>query len=367
MLHPMITYKVLPYPSLRPRKEIMFDTETLGKRAGCALLSIGAVAFDPWGLYDGKHQAISLENQFFAKISLESCKAAGLFVDPSTKEWWDTQSPEAIENAFGGTVPLRDALEGFSEWLFDVCGKTPDGDAACNVWSHGEDFDQPIVNHAYEILGLKKPWPYNGGRDTRTALDMGGVAYKGVSHMAVKDSLDQALAVRRSFSNLGLTAALSDTANEPKPEPFGTYVERSDGSTEFRRTGEVHTPTAQAYTFWTLYSGHPPAREIVQPIKPLADSAEVAPIPEISRSSARLSPAQKAVLRHCLDWSAAFEVAERRNDDGASTNWWRTQDILRALAARGLVRYGEASATYKITDKGRAEIGLSPATSSIEE
>lgn len=207
MIHPMITYKVLPYPCIRPRRDIMFDMETLGRRAGCAVLSLGAVAFDPYAAFDGEHQAISLENQFFAKISLESCEEAGLFVDKATKLWWEDQSEEAVANAFGGAVPLRQALEGFRDWLHDICGKNDEGEALCNMWSHGEDFDQPILNHGYEVLGLSKPWPYNGGRDTRTALEMGGVAYKGVSHMAVKDSLGQALAVRRSFSNLGLAAA----------------------------------------------------------------------------------------------------------------------------------------------------------------
>jgi hypothetical protein len=203
-----LIYKVKHYDTLRPRKEVMFDLETLGKRAGCVVLTIGAVAFDPYARFDGLHQEISLENQFFAKISLNSCKDAGLFVDPDTKKWWDDQSPEAVAEAFGGKTPLKDALYGFRDWLFDVCGRTADGDAACNVWSHGEDFDQPILTHAFETAVFqKKPWPYNGGRDTRTALEMGGVTYKGVHHMAVKDSLDQALAVRRAFSNLGLAAA----------------------------------------------------------------------------------------------------------------------------------------------------------------
>jgi len=207
MISTSITYKVLPYPSLRPRRDIMFDLETLGKRSGCAVLSIGAVAFDPYARFDGQHQAISLENQYFAKISLASCKEAGLFVDKQTELWWKDQSPEAYSNAFGGTTPLQVALQGFSDWLFEICGRNSDGEAVCNVWSHGEDFDQPILNHAFEVLGMKKPWPYNGGRDTRTALEMGGVTYKGVSHMAVKDSMDQALAVRQAFRNLGLSEA----------------------------------------------------------------------------------------------------------------------------------------------------------------
>lgn len=203
----MIISKIKPYKSLRRRKEIMFDSETLGKRAGCAVLTFGAVAFDPYGSFSEEHQAISLENQFMVKISLESCKKAGLFIDPATQAWWNDQSPEAVAEAFGGTTPFKDALEAFSAWLYEVCGRTEDGDAECNIWSHGEDFDQPILNHAYAAFGLVKPWPYNGGRDTRTALELGGVSYKGVAHMAVKDSLDQALAVRRAFRNLGLAAA----------------------------------------------------------------------------------------------------------------------------------------------------------------
>jgi hypothetical protein len=37
-------------------------------------------------------------------------------------------------------------------------------------------------------------------------------------------------------------------------EPFGMYVERADGTTEFQRTGKAFQPTAQGYKFWTLYA-----------------------------------------------------------------------------------------------------------------
>jgi hypothetical protein len=36
---------------------------------------------------------------------------------------------------------------------------------------------------------------------------------------------------------------------------FGTFIERDDGTTEFRRTGESFTPTAQGYKAWFLYAG----------------------------------------------------------------------------------------------------------------
>lgn len=51
-------------------------------------------------------------------------------------------------------------------------------------------------------------------------------------------------------------------ALETHLSPFGTFVERSDGSTEFRLTGEVHSGTAQGYKCWTLYAGPPPAKSL---------------------------------------------------------------------------------------------------------
>ena len=71
----------------------------------------------------------------------------------------------------------------------------------------------------------------------------------------------------------------------------------------------------------------------------------------------KLTSTQREVLLHCSDWSAAFEVAERRVEDGSRTDWKRTQDILMALRKRGLVEYGEANATYRITDAGREALG----------
>ncbi|TCV66332.1 hypothetical protein EDE09_11683 [Neorhizobium sp. S3-V5DH] len=80
---------------------------------------------------------------------------------------------------------------------------------------------------------------------------------------------------------------------------------------------------------------------------------------------AKLTPTQREVLGHCQDWSAAFEVAERRVDDGARTDWKRTQDVLMALHKRGLVEYGEVNATYRITDAGRAALSPSPSTREV--
>lgn len=50
------------------------------------------------------------------------------------------------------------------------------------------------------------------------------------------------------------------------PEVFGTYQERNDGTTEFRRSGDPHSPTAAGYKSWPIYAAPPaplPAHEAV--------------------------------------------------------------------------------------------------------
>lgn len=57
-----------------------------------------------------------------------------------------------------------------------------------------------------------------------------------------------------------LTHAREAGAQEPV---FGTYVERSDGTSEFRKAGAPHSPCACSYTFWNLYTHPAPAQEPV--------------------------------------------------------------------------------------------------------
>lgn len=57
--------------------------------------------------------------------------------------------------------------------------------------------------------------------------------------------------------------ALAQPAADDKAggKVFGTYVERNDGTSEFRRTGEPHSPTAHGYKFWNLYTRPQPQAE----------------------------------------------------------------------------------------------------------
>ena len=64
---------------------IMIDIETLGTKAGCVVLSIGACEFSDKGV--GK--------EFYGCISPESCTNWGLTIEPRTVLWWMNQSQDA--------------------------------------------------------------------------------------------------------------------------------------------------------------------------------------------------------------------------------------------------------------------------------
>ncbi len=74
-----------------PMLHVMLDIETLGTRAGCKVLSIGAVIMTPQG--PGR--------EFYTTVSRDSQNRYGLVEDRETVEWWARQSPQARAAVFG--------------------------------------------------------------------------------------------------------------------------------------------------------------------------------------------------------------------------------------------------------------------------
>src|SRR4051812_37876973 len=74
-------------PKPAPHPHIMVDLETMGTAPGSAIVSLGAVAFDP--------VAGTLGEEFYRVVSLRSCQRAGLSLDPDTIVWWLQQSEAA--------------------------------------------------------------------------------------------------------------------------------------------------------------------------------------------------------------------------------------------------------------------------------
>ncbi|KAB7788013.1 3'-5' exonuclease [Methylorubrum populi] len=180
---------------------VMVDIETLGTAPGSAILSIGAVAFDPFT------EVLGEEAEWH--ISLHSCTAAGLTMDPSTLLWWLEQSDAARAATFKGRGAgnrLLFVLQEFSGWLSSVRSLY-----APRIWAHGASFDPILLDAAYRAVGEKAPWDFRDLRDTRTIFDLAGISslaeYRcanDVHHSALSDAKVQARAVGDAYRLLGL-------------------------------------------------------------------------------------------------------------------------------------------------------------------
>jgi hypothetical protein len=173
--------------------DVMIDIETMGTTPGSAILSIGAVMFGPAGLGD----------EFYAPISLASCMASGLTIDPGTVAWWMKQSDAARAAAFRDAAEsLAAVLAQFTCWFELVNAEKP--------WCQGANFDAPLLEAAYRACGMTPPWKYWNVRDTRTLYELVGVKVdraRGTHHNALDDARAQAeaavVALQRLYGTRG--------------------------------------------------------------------------------------------------------------------------------------------------------------------
>jgi hypothetical protein len=175
----------------KPPVHLMLDLETLGTAPGCALLSIGAVIFDPVGR--------TLGAEFYANIEPITCAEAGLWTDSKTVEWWESQSPEARAGLEQNRQALHLSLALFGDFYVDS--------GATHLWCHGPNFDEPILGAAYRASHMAVPWKYNAARCTRTIYELAGVGLDratGVHHHALDDAKAQAEAAIRALGLLAM-------------------------------------------------------------------------------------------------------------------------------------------------------------------
>jgi hypothetical protein len=181
---------------------VMVDIETLGTSPGSAIVSIGAVAFEP--------STGALGREFEAHIDLQSACSIGLKVEASTVLWWMGQSDAARHAAFDAidSQPIADALVAFASWLDTVSPQR-------RLWAHGASFDPVLLTAAYQAVKLKEPWTFRDVRDTRTIFDLAGIqavsdyrSSSDVPHTPLSDAKVQARAVCDAYQRLGLTVGM---------------------------------------------------------------------------------------------------------------------------------------------------------------
>ena len=171
---------------------VMIDLETLATSPNAAILTIGAVKFDPFG--DDVNEPDC--EKLYLKVDLDSCDKLELTVSQDTLAWWAQQSKEAQDEAFStdGRIDISDAIN----QLYKFCW------GAKRVWSHGAGFDVIILEHVFRKVGKAVPWRFWEVRDTRTLFDLGIDPNRPpvLKHHALEDAWNQAVGVQNIFRTL---------------------------------------------------------------------------------------------------------------------------------------------------------------------
>lgn len=167
---------------------LMIDMEFLDTRPTAAILSIGAVFFDP------EEQKIG--NTFYTTVSADDCvRRHGMTISADTVKWWIDQDIKAIKAAFDTdkVMMLELALIKFANFVSSVPSDK------LIVWSQGS-IDLEILKFAWTKLSdpkAKIPWMFRNERDLRTAwalfpnLDVPRKSGT-TKHNALDDAINQA-------------------------------------------------------------------------------------------------------------------------------------------------------------------------------
>ncbi len=186
--------------------DIMVDLETLGSGPGCAILSIGAVAFDPASGFIGA--------TLHSLVSTRSCRALGLREEPETLQWWSRQSPEArrllLQAQHPDAAPLAVALDSFARFI-----RSHGGRDRVRVWGNGADFDNAILAHLYRVTDERPPWAFWNSRCFRTFKNIAGgkdlePTREGTHHNALDDARHQAIWACRIHARMVADHAVRD-------------------------------------------------------------------------------------------------------------------------------------------------------------
>jgi len=169
---------------------LMVDLETMGKKPGAPIVSVGAVFFDP---SSGKTGA-----EFYQVINLESSMSFGARPDASTILWWLKQSPEARSAiVVDDTVGLVEALEQFLDFIAE---NAANGSRTVQLWGNGSSFDCSLLEAAFELADTLFPIPHWNYRDVRTVVELGKavglnsryeIPFEGDQHNALADARHQ--------------------------------------------------------------------------------------------------------------------------------------------------------------------------------
>lgn len=172
--------------------DIMLDLESLGTRPDCAILTLGAVKFDPF-------TPDAFGDSLYFRIDVDEQLALGREIQQDTLNWWAKQADDVREEALGeeGRVSLETMYRDLNRFCVGVE----------NIWCQGPAFDIVILENIYRQQGWPTPWQFWQIRDSRTLFGVhGDPREKGKAglHNALEDCISQAQGVQAIYHALKL-------------------------------------------------------------------------------------------------------------------------------------------------------------------
>jgi hypothetical protein len=183
--------------------ECMLDLETLSIKHNAAIISIGAVKFDPADSIGQLGDPNNPEYKpFHMTIDMFDVVTNHKFhVDGQTVKWWmgDNVSNEARAAVLLDAQPLEVVLQAFWQWY---------GPESIPTWGNGANFDNAILRNAYEEVAGVCPFKFYHDRCFRTMKAMfPGVVYvkPTLAHHALSDAEAQAVHLQKLYNFLHRT------------------------------------------------------------------------------------------------------------------------------------------------------------------
>lgn len=187
-------------------KHFMVDIETLSTAVNAAVLSIGAIEFDP---LSGK-----ILREFYHELDLS--EQENRHIDANTVQWWFKQCQENPANfeLMTKSDPRKEPvmfslvrLGAFISGRDTNYAEQAEGYEKLSIYACDPDFDMAILNDLYKDNGLPSPWRYSELRSVRTIRELIKIAgmevpHKEANHNALDDCIRQAKEVSYFIANL---------------------------------------------------------------------------------------------------------------------------------------------------------------------
>ncbi|MEN3257884.1 3'-5' exonuclease [Sodalis endosymbiont of Spalangia cameroni] len=184
----------------RPMNNVMLDIETLGKKAGCPIVSVAAVMFEP--------PTGRVGQTFYERIDYQAALKYGE-PEEGTLLWWQKQSDEARHEAFGGKARPDVVVRDLRTFIATHCAKP------CVPWGNGAVFDIALLQSWFDRVDPQKddrgndryPWSFWDVADLRTlvrlsGIDVRAIPFDGEKHHALADALHQVKIAHAAWQRL---------------------------------------------------------------------------------------------------------------------------------------------------------------------